>query len=289
MTALTPAADSLADKTFILGVGAEKAGTTWLHSYLGSHPCVYMSEIKELHFFDSIWTAGLKEQNKSRYIRQIKTMADQFAREHASPVAMSRLQALTDRLSMLDGGENAYVDYFSKRVGGHHTHFGEVTPSYSLLPVDGFRQIRALLPNTKVIFLMRDPVGRLHSALRAYATRKGKVDARPYFIPALSDPRHVGWSRYDITIGNLRAVFPPDSIFIGFYETLFSDETIGRLCSFLGLAFLPGNYPLRVNAVAEKGPPLTPEQLAAASAAFAETYAFCRAEFGSSVPSSWLK
>ncbi|HEX2668873.1 MAG TPA: sulfotransferase [Gammaproteobacteria bacterium] len=35
-----------------LGIGAQKAGTTWLHSMLSLHPDIGMPEQKELHFWD---------------------------------------------------------------------------------------------------------------------------------------------------------------------------------------------------------------------------------------------
>ncbi|MDB4558748.1 sulfotransferase [Amylibacter sp.] len=34
-----------------LGVGAQKSGTTWLSNYLAGHPEVYMSALKEMHFW----------------------------------------------------------------------------------------------------------------------------------------------------------------------------------------------------------------------------------------------
>lgn len=39
-------------EVFFLGVGAQKAGTSWIGKYLNSHPQVFMSPIKELHYFD---------------------------------------------------------------------------------------------------------------------------------------------------------------------------------------------------------------------------------------------
>ena len=39
---------------FILGVGAQKCGTTWLHGYLSGHPQVQMPALKELHYFDLV-------------------------------------------------------------------------------------------------------------------------------------------------------------------------------------------------------------------------------------------
>jgi hypothetical protein len=43
----------------MVGVGAQKAGTTWLFDYLGRHPDVAMSPIKELHYFDQIFRPEL--------------------------------------------------------------------------------------------------------------------------------------------------------------------------------------------------------------------------------------
>ena len=35
-----------------LGIGAQKAGTTWLHTNLRPHPQIWMPPIKELHYLD---------------------------------------------------------------------------------------------------------------------------------------------------------------------------------------------------------------------------------------------
>jgi hypothetical protein len=42
-----------------LGIGAPRAGTTWLHTVLGSHPDVYMPTVrKEIRFFDQYFERG---------------------------------------------------------------------------------------------------------------------------------------------------------------------------------------------------------------------------------------
>ena len=35
-----------------IGIGAQKAGTTWLHHNLQAHPGIWMPKEKELHYFD---------------------------------------------------------------------------------------------------------------------------------------------------------------------------------------------------------------------------------------------
>ena len=42
-----------------LGVGAQKAGTTWLYARLAGHPQVFMPAIKEVHFWDLYSDRGL--------------------------------------------------------------------------------------------------------------------------------------------------------------------------------------------------------------------------------------
>lgn len=43
-----------------LGIGAQKAGTTWLHENLRSHPEIFLHDAKELHFFDLHLGRGLR-------------------------------------------------------------------------------------------------------------------------------------------------------------------------------------------------------------------------------------
>ena len=44
--------------TFI-GLGAQRAGTTWAYNCLAEHPQVFMSRKKELHFFYVNYSRGL--------------------------------------------------------------------------------------------------------------------------------------------------------------------------------------------------------------------------------------
>ena len=41
-------------------IGAQRAGTTWLHNCLDEHPEVYVPASKELHFFDRFYSDGLE-------------------------------------------------------------------------------------------------------------------------------------------------------------------------------------------------------------------------------------
>ena len=41
-----------------IGVGAQKAGTSWIHACLYEHPSIYMPSSKEIHFFSNYYIKG---------------------------------------------------------------------------------------------------------------------------------------------------------------------------------------------------------------------------------------
>ena len=50
---MLPPMEGLRGKTQILGVGAQKAGTSTLHRYLEKAPGICGTPLKEMYFFDS--------------------------------------------------------------------------------------------------------------------------------------------------------------------------------------------------------------------------------------------
>ena len=101
----------LDSKIFILGVGAQRAGTSWLNSYLSSHPCVCMSEIKELHYFDALWSESHRLHYQNKFTLALKRLESASAGPRLSPAVVTQeMRALTDRLAMFTHGDNAYVD-----------------------------------------------------------------------------------------------------------------------------------------------------------------------------------
>ena len=224
---------------FILGVGAQKAGTTWLHAYLESLPEVDLGFMKEYHVFDQKHVRDTTPGRKKR----IENYLDSFFG--------------SDSLSLrhkFRRNHKHYFSYFRKLVDSSDQVFitGDITPSYAALPVKVLRYIKSSLEkngfSVKVIFLMRDPVARCISANRMYssprllgspgdAALEAELLAKKY-----QQTRFQIRTRYDQTITNLEQVFTPDELYLGFYEELFSDKAIAEICSFLELPFRPGNY-----------------------------------------------
>ena len=53
-------------KTFILGIGAQKAGTSWLHQYINNDQRANLGQMKEYHYWNSIFVESENYKNKKQ-------------------------------------------------------------------------------------------------------------------------------------------------------------------------------------------------------------------------------
>lgn len=233
--------------TFLLGVGAQKGGTSWLHDYLQGSSQFDPGFRKEYHVFDGLDLdqAGyvkeriLKQGRKARRARQ--------AGEQVEEAPLLRASFYTDPA--------AYPAYFSgllDRPGVRAT--GDVTPSYALLGEERYRAVRAAFEDRDVrcvaVFLMRDPVDRVWSSIRMAHRRRGAgvKSAEQRTLEVHREAYHRLRSRYDLTIARLDEAFGPDLVHYDFYERLFRPGATEELCGFLGIEPHEPDLEKRVNA-----------------------------------------
>lgn len=113
----------------LIGIGAQKAGTTWLYQQLRQHPRVRFPAGKEAHFWDREYP---------------------FASGEAYRALFS------------DDPEQVECD---------------ITPAYSTLAEDVVRQCRAVAPEARVVFVLRNPIERAwSSALMALERAEMTID-----------------------------------------------------------------------------------------------------------------
>lgn len=266
------------DQTYFVGVGAMKAGTTWLHDYLHDRDDVFMPRMKELHYFNVRFRPEMSKQRHRRVYTDVS--ASTAAVAAGAPGADQDLMwEYIDRLAM-ERDASAYRDFFARRVTEHHKVFGEITPAYSLLDKEGLSAIKEQFPAAKTILLLRDPVSRYVSQLN-FTNNTGMFDA------FLDRPGFVQRGAYHVIWENLAAVFGEANIHVAFYETLFADESVAGICDFLGLSFKPANYEKRVNQSKQSFRPSAEQELRARKA-FRTVYDFCETRFGDKVPTKWL-
>lgn len=221
-------------KTFILGVGAQKAGTTWFFHYLASSPLVAPGAVKEYHIWDAVCLP---------LCRRFLVPA---AQRHASPQNQLRWAMQNDPRAYF-----GYFDLLLRQPG--KTITCDITPSYSGLPAAAYARIdqgfAALGVTVKAVFLMRDPVRRCFSYARMRhraAAGDAPLDTDKLLSLALSEESEIR-TRYDLTLQNLAAVFPADRLHVGLYEELQREDNVARLSAFCGVESRPAFAGERIN------------------------------------------
>lgn len=192
-----------------------------------------------------------------------------------------------------------YCDHFAS-AGGRKA--GEASPSYAALPTDSIRRVRQLLPDVKLVFLMRDPVSRAWSHAKhnrmygeANFTTPGAGATDAHWRSNFAHPWPLASGDY---LGQLRrwsAEFPPDQLYVGFYESIATRpaELLRDVFRFLGVDpnIDVSAFPLADRVLA--GPPdELPEHLASDLRGLlrprtAELVELLRDRFGLTVPGEW--
>jgi hypothetical protein len=280
--------------SFILGVGCQKGGTTWLYSYLESHPEVSMSPTKEMHIFDALFMpemfGAFYKQSLLRVHREITSI---IRDDRLMPAANIGLQDELDRLNIYHDPRE-YPRYFLRLAGISVDKrplvkaVGEISPTYAALNADHFHQIRNQLKtdfNIKVVFLMREPIERIWSQQRMIEGKPAKSRDAMAVVPGklspefFKHPEVVARTAYNQTIEALERVFERQELFYGFYETLFSETEMKRLCEFLGITYVKADFGKRIGASSISGEPPDIEAVKEARRYYDKTYSFCAERF----------
>jgi len=281
-------------KTFLLGVGAQKCGTTWLYQYLRSHPDCAMGQIKEHAVLTSALSnthpGGRFGPKADMLIEALQTAKKMAAKGALNEAEQTRLLALLDNIA----GEfdlSYYLSTFDRLLENTPKArlTGDITPEYCMLSPEQFTRLRETIEGAgydlKVVFLMRDPLDRVYSALRM-ADRNRRDAGKPVSVTAAErfDIQGVAeWvetrTRYEVILHNLDAAFAPEQIYLGFYESFFTKASLAELLTFLGLSPHPADFTNMANA-SPKGSVIAPEKLATVRAFYDETYRYCAARFG---------
>lgn len=207
--------------TFFL-FGATKSGTSSLFHYLKQHPDVFMSSVKEPHFF------GYPEDSELVQIRNGEPKKNQYV--------------ITNR--------RAYEKLFAG--AGDAKARGEASVMYIYLP-DAPKRIHEAVPDARLFAVLRNPVERAYSAYLHML----RDDAEPEdtFMKALdAEPQRIaeGWAElyhyqtmgfYNQQLARYDAFFKPEQLKVLLYED-FAEDALGvtkEIYNFIGVddSFVP--------------------------------------------------
>jgi hypothetical protein len=246
-----------------LGIGAARAGTTWLHANIKRHPQIWLPPLKELHYFDlqrpgaaehypiretdvhflgRTWKLGPRSIRRLFYYRHLSTLCRKRTR-----LGWSLRYALGFR-----------SDRWYTRLFRTDCVSGEITPGYMLLPRPVVEDVRRLNPDMKIILLLRNPVSRAWSLVRQHLGKRTQ-NASDETILRLADADWiVKRGDYVNAINTWRGVFGEKQVFIGFFDDLIAAprDLLRSILNFLevdsGDERIPKNLERVVNAGAKR-------------------------------------
>jgi hypothetical protein len=195
--------------------GVPKAGTTALHAALVRHPGLFLPSVKEPKFFlsDGPPPASGGPGDVQTYQEHVWRQADYEALFDPAPPGAVR---------------------------------GEATPFY-LYDLAAHDRIAKLLPDARLIVLLRDPVDRAHSNW-THLWNAGLEPEADFLTACRAEPRRIaaGWAafwhyvalgRYGAQLRHLFQVFPREQVLLLRYRDLKDAPaaTLDRVCAFLGV------------------------------------------------------
>jgi len=142
-----------------------------------------------------------------------------------------------------------YREYFLTRLNGEKA-FGEISPSYALLPRSGYLEILELFPSARFIFSMRNPVDRYWSAIRHKYRHSDGIDLHARFSEELDDRRLHSRTDYQTTLETLYGSCDPSHILVLFYEEMFGPNArtvVKGITDFLGISFVEPDSETKVH------------------------------------------
>ena len=226
-----------------LCIGAQRAGTTWLYANLKKHPKLWLPPVKEIHYFDR------KENDYFPHIWQrLFDEESEFWRKNLKYQIKSNLSNLNSLKSEKILWDLNY--FFNPRNDQWYASLfdiakekvtGDITPAYSTLNKESVAHIYRIMPNTKIIFILRNPIQRAWSQVLKYIneTKNTKVDSVPetelieYFNTQESRLR----GDYLRTLQIWQSHYPQEQFFIGFFEEIKEcpEEFLLRIHNFLNV------------------------------------------------------
>ncbi|MCT4682889.1 MAG: sulfotransferase [Roseicyclus sp.] len=286
--------------TFLYCLGAQKAGTTWLHDYFCDHPDVHVPAVKEMHYFDSIFGEEKRATTQRRANMLARALSEKWGyaqpRRDDDVIPFPSVEYQGALLRMHTDRSPDHAAYRELMLNGRRAErvVADITPAYSTLEADAFAEMLRIAPDAKFLFIMRDPLKRLISSLRMrHVTDVAPVVALQgidQLCELYLEGSQLGAERrstYARLIRELEKVVPRAQICYLFYERLFTDATMDALNDWLGVSRKPGEYNKVIWSTSGNDQP-SPEMTRRLHATLADEYAFLADRFGSDIPEKWV-
>lgn len=240
-------------------VGATKAGTSWFYRALHDHPDCTLPPVKEAHYWDTFPTDKRDNYTPALY-REAANLLDRAssATGTQSRVFEQRADDIRALIKVVEGSRNddsAYRYWLTTRGQGRRL-VADMTPAYSLLPVLMLQRMAALVPVTRFVYLVRDPLARLWSHVRMIASRRAtagedRVAKANRILRRTLDGHEdhiLDRGDYPSAHARLTAAVPETDLRVEYTERLFTEDGQRDMARFLGISYHPADSRRKVHA-----------------------------------------
>ncbi len=157
------------EKKFILGIGSQRAGSTFLAKLLSQHSAIAFHPLKELHYFDTLFGIReeriLKEFSRNQLTREINKLCRSQKNDFMDSTWKWYIKSNFDLL-VTPVAQLHYSDLFSEVKHDRIKYVGESTPEYMLLEENQVAQMKDTIGDASVILVCRNPIKRIISSFR---------------------------------------------------------------------------------------------------------------------------
>lgn len=222
-----------------LCIGAQKSGTSWLQANMQDHPQIWLPPVKEVHFLDQKTASPFKalfsdakraRKGRAYLMEQLRAIG---RGGRASDLRWALHYTFAPRT---DAWYKALFPEIPGRIPG------EICPGYARLRGAKVERVYRLMPDTKIIYLIRNPIDRSWSYASQYFTSpRAKGRGGPTQIPReelldfLARDRE-GHSDYIGALEAWQRHYGDGKMLVGFFDELVSDSRslLKRILDFVG-------------------------------------------------------
>lgn len=225
-----------------IGIGAQRAGSTWLSVALNRHPDIFVTPKKEIHYFDA----------SSEYPTPCMCSAQGRLRRLFGRDEASRNWRFWLRRTQSNGISifrnpwwrryyfGKYDDVWYRSLfdpGARKRLAGEITPGYSLLDPSRIEWMRRVAPEAKIILVLRNPIDRAWSQYqfaRKWHAQCREREHNPHSLEYLNGSEVLPRGDYEAIIRRWRPVWR-ESFGIFCFEDMAEDPEgfLSRILQFL--------------------------------------------------------
>ncbi|MDX1784528.1 MAG: sulfotransferase [Roseovarius sp.] len=210
-----------------LGIGAMKAGTTWLYAMLDRHPQLHFCPEKEVHYFYHRYVdnAQLSERRRLENARERYLL-----RFDPATANIDRIRQNLHWVSAYLSGpvdDHWYRNLFALRP--HHRYACDFSNLTAHIPAEVWPRIEGACSRLRVLYTMRDPLKRLWSHTKFHLQITDQLHLLREWTPADFDAfvrRPFIWdnAEYGRTLRALRGGLDPENWRAIFYEDIHADQ-----------------------------------------------------------------